>query len=140
MMIYVGIDTGTHTGVAVYDSSIKAFTMIDTMLIHKAMDFVRNLHQECQAKSIPLCVYYEDAHLRSVKWLNTGREQGAGSIKRDCNIWRDFLKDESIEAYPTKPYATKQDAKSFAEETGWTKRTSNHGRDAANIILTHFHE
>lgn len=39
-MIYIGIDTGVHTGFAVWDSSERCFLMLKTLKIHVAMELV----------------------------------------------------------------------------------------------------
>lgn len=36
--VYIGIDTGTHTGVAIWGSG--QFLLLETMAIHKAMEIV----------------------------------------------------------------------------------------------------
>ena len=40
-MIYIGIDTGVNTGVAVWDNRQRTFLQIETMMIHRAMEIVR---------------------------------------------------------------------------------------------------
>lgn len=131
--IYIGIDTGTNTGVAVYVRREKRLAWVETMPIHKAMDFIRGLNSEFDK----IFVRFEDARKR--KWFgNAGRSQlqGAGSIKRDCSIWEAFLKDERIpfEAVAPKNNKTKMKEAEFKRLTGWTKRTSSHARDAAWLV------
>ena len=62
-MIYIGIDTGVHTGIAVWDSEQKEFVMVDTMKIHEAM----NLVYDYANSDSPLQVRFEDARQR--KWI-----------------------------------------------------------------------
>lgn len=88
----IGIDTGTKTGIAIWDKSSKSFDSIETVQIHTAMKIVRDYSADYN-----ISVRVEDARLR--KWFgNSGREQlqGAGSIKRDAVIWDDFLKELGI--------------------------------------------
>jgi hypothetical protein len=129
-MTFIGIDTGKHTGIAVYNDG---FLSIETTLIHKAMEAVLSLHA-----SGDVFVRIEDARQR--RWLgNKGREalQGAGSIKRDATIWEDFLTDKKIPFEMVAPSrnSTKLSAEVFKRLTGWQGRTSEHSRDAAMLVF-----
>ena len=136
-MIYVGIDTGKNTGVAVWCSGYNRnfFSMIQTMPIHKAMKVVLDLKESYKEE---LFVIFEDARQRKY-FGDSGKEvwQGAGSIKRDAVIWEDFLTDEGIafRALPPTKGATKMTAKAFNDLTGWKHHTSEHSRDAAMIVF-----
>lgn len=128
-MIYIGIDPGTNTGVAAWDSDTHAWRSIQTMTIMEAIDLCRWMAQTQQ-----VTIIMEDARLR--KWFgNSGREQlqGAGSIKRDCTIWQEVFPD-IIKVAP-KSNKTKLSSEAFAKITGWDKRTSNHARDAAMLVF-----
>ena len=132
--IYIGIDTGTHTGLAVWKSPDKKFDFFGTMPIHKAMKIVLTWHE---THGQDLFVRFEDARQR--KWFgHADREklQGAGSIKRDCTIWEDFLKDSGIEyeAVAPRKNITKLSAQRFKLITGFKGQTSEHARDAAMLV------
>ena len=137
-MIYIGIDTGVHTGVAVWDSEQKEFVVVDTMKIHEAMNFVYNYAD----LDITLQVRFEDARQR--KWIpmsknmtgELGRAQGAGYVKAHCQIWEDYLTDYQIpfEAIAPRRNVTKLSAEQFARITGYKGRTSEHARDAAMLV------
>ena len=97
-MIYIGIDPGTHTGVAIWDSKQQEFVELATIPIHQALLKVKNYYNDNKGLS-NICVVFEDARQRT--WFgrdkNTNAKlQGAGSIKRDCSIWEDFCKDYQI--------------------------------------------
>ena len=138
-MIYIGIDPGTHTGLAAWDTKTQAFTEICTLQLHRALDKVRDIFN---ANDGNVVVVFEDARRR--KWLPRekswkeakGRAMGAGSVKRDSAIWEEFLEDSGIGYTHPAPGAgrTKWDADTFARVTGWTGRTSNHARDAALLV------
>ena len=133
-MICIGIDPGTHTGYAAWDMERNQLSAVSTLKIHKAMAFVLEVHYSGLLHSVT----FEDARLR--RWLgNKGREalQGAGSIKRDCAIWADFLGDHGITYRAVAPQAgaTKWGAEQFAKAFGWTGRTSEHARDAALLVV-----
>ena len=134
-MKLIGIDTGTHTGVAIYETISKRIERLETLPIHKAMALVLATALENPNDTH---VYFEDARLR--KWFGrSGREQlqGAGSVKRDCAIWEEYLTDYKIPFTPIAPKnnATKLTADYFAKVTGWTARTSGHARDAAMLVF-----
>lgn len=131
----VGIDTGTHTGYAVWKPLEHCFTELSTLKIHVAMRNVLNLKQLYGDK---LLVRFEDARQR--KWFgDSGREklQGAGSVKRDSKIWEDFLMDNEIDFEMVKPKArmTKLNAKTFRALSYYSGQTSEHSRDAGMLVL-----
>lgn len=137
-MIYIGIDTGVHTGIAVWDSEWKEFVMVDTMKIHEAM----NLVYDYADSDSPLQVRFEDSRQR--KWIpmsknmtaELGRAQGAGYVKAHCQIWEDFLTDYRIpfEAIAPRRNLTKLSAEQFGRITGYKGRTNEHARDAAMLV------
>ena len=134
-MKLIGIDTGTHTGVAIYETISKRIERLETLPIHKAMALVLDTALENPHNTH---VYFEDARLR--KWFGrSGREQlqGAGSVKRDCAIWEDYLTDYKLHFAPIaqKNNTTKLSADYFAKVTGWTARSSGHARDAAMLVF-----
>lgn len=140
-MIYVGIDTGTHTGYAEWNAKEKRFLSVDSVKIHQAMERIRNL-----AESHPdsLMVRVEDPRQRT--WFGTERMprdeerkklQGVGAVKRDASIWEDFLKDLGVqfEMVPPRQNVTKLSQETFRSYTGWKKKTNEHGRDAAMLVF-----
>lgn len=132
--ILIGIDPGVKTGVAVWNQSKQRFESIETMKIHEAMKLVEKY---AITNVNRLSVHFEDARQR--KWFgNSGREQlqGAGSIKRDCSIWEHFLADEKVDycMIPPKRITTKLSDVQFKRLTKWSKRTSEHSRDASMIV------
>lgn len=130
----VGIDPGVDTGFAIWDAEAQALRDVSTESIVSAMLRVQALQAEGSLHSVT----YEDARLRT--WFGSkGREalQGAGSIKRDCQVWAEWLAHIGCPYRAVSPRAkgAKVDASTFARLTNWTKRTSNHGRDAAMLVL-----
>lgn len=137
MAILIGIDTGTNTGLAVWDSRRRGFLEVKTYKIHQAMQRVMDFSLIAEKEETTLKVYFEDARLR--KWYTGGAEkkQGAGSIKRDAVIWQDFLTDLGIEFSSVAPHKgmTKLKPEYFERLTGWKGRTSHHARDAAMLVF-----
>ena len=136
-MIYIGIDPGTHTGVAIWDNKQQDFVELETLPIHQALIKVMMWRDRI---GHDLQVVFEDARQRT--WFgrdkNTNAKlQGAGSIKRDCSIWEDFLTDYEIpfRAVPPQKGCTKWTEEYFKMVTGWKGKTSNHSRDAAVLVF-----
>lgn len=137
-MLLIGIDTGTHTGIAVYDTLKRKLIDVNTLPLHRALRLVLSYNKENY-----LHVVFEDARKR--KWIpnsgdprkEAGRRMGAGAVKRDAAIWEEFLKDEGIPYTAQAPAkgATKWNAELFAKITGWRQRTSEHSRDAALLVF-----
>lgn len=132
--LVIGVDPGVRTGLATWSRDQRKLLAVETLGITQAMDIIRATRDSGALHS----VRFEDARLR--KWFgSSGREQlqGAGSIKRDCAIWEEFLRGlVGVPFLPVSPKAkgAKLDAAAFARLTGWTGRTSEHGRDAAALV------
>lgn len=137
-MIYVGIDTGVNTGIAVWREG--EFRLIETVGIVKAMALVIAYVDQVEDD---ITVVIEDARLRT--WIPReksnaeyrGKLMGAGSVKRDASIWEEFcqLYDVNLLRVPPKNNTTKLSADAFARITGWKGRTSEHARDAAMLVF-----
>ena len=137
-MLYIGIDPGVNTGFAVWDAATSDFRVVCTYgiveALHEALDWAENWNTT---------LVVEDARKR--QWLPReknlseyrGKLMGAGSIKRDCEIWEEFaaLYGIPIQFIPPRKGLTKWDAETFNKMTGWTGRTSNHARDAAMLVF-----
>ena len=135
-MIFIGIDTGTHTGIAVWNSEENKFIDIKTLMLHQALQMVITMCQIWKRENV--MVLFEDARQR--KWFGRNSEEkkiGAGYVKRDAVIWEQFCTDYGIafRALPPAKGATKLGADYFKRLTGWSKRTSEHARDAAMIVF-----
>ena len=138
MAICIGIDPGTHTGFAVWDTGSQAFLAVKTLPLHRALAEVSGYI----GNGVALHVFVEDARKR--RWFPReksaseyrGRLMGAGAAKRDSAIWEEFLSDNGVVFTMHKPTAggTKWDAEPFARFTGYKGRTSEHSRDAALLV------
>jgi hypothetical protein len=138
VMIVVGIDPGVHTGFAVVRDG-KLIEMASPAL--NALEAMRQVEDLANgARPNPILVVFEDARLiggmhgaaRGSKEANA-RAQGAGSIKRDCQLWADHLGALGVAymAVSPKEKGAKLDADRFRQVTGWTLPTNEHSRDAA---------
>ena len=131
-MIVIGIDPGVKTGMAVYNTKTKQILEVGTCMIHEGFEAVLSY------KPLIKLVRIEDARKR--KWLGANardKQQGAGSVKRDCKAWEDFLTAKGIPFELVSPGATrtKVTAAYFKQLTGLETRTSNHARDAAMLVI-----
>lgn len=139
-MIWIGIDTGVHTGLAIWDGNGRRFLSIEQLKIHRAMGVV-----EALAKANPGAVRARVEDARQRKWIpnmgsfrnEIGRAKGAGSVERDCSIWEDFLADINVPCEMVAPRnnVTKLRQEAFANMTGWNQRTNEHERDAAMLVF-----
>lgn len=134
-MIHIGIDPGVTTGFAVWDSKLKRFRTIESLKIHEAMDVVSELGT---LNAGSLKVWIEDARKRT--WYGSKSKekmQGAGSVKRDCKIWEEFLTDLNIPFEMIHPQkgCTKISEDYFKKVAGYSETSSEHGRDAAMLVI-----
>lgn len=132
-MILIGIDPGVNTGIAAVKDG-KLFGA-ETVTACRAEQAILVFRQEFAGKIV---VYFEDARLRT--WFGSkGREalQGAGSIKRDCQRWEEWLIHHGISFCKVAPKnnKTKLTAEQFKRITGWEGRTNEHSRDAAMLVM-----
>jgi len=133
--LIIGIDPGVNTGIAIWDVADKSFLTIKTVMAVQAEILVLQMCVEGRK----VLVRYEDARCRLWfgKEKGTAQLQGAGSIKRDCSRWEEFLTHHQIpfEEVAPKNNRTKMSAEEFKRLTGWLSKTSNHARDAAALIF-----
>lgn len=134
---YIGIDAGVNTGFAVWDKVDKKFAEIATYTILQAMARVKVWYDNPTLQN-KIFVRVEDA--RKVKYkTDPVKSQGAGSVKRDCSIWEEFLTGLGMAFEMPRPNKaiTKWDAIQFKKYTGYTGLTSKHARDAAMLVFNY---
>lgn len=64
-MIYIGIDTGTNTGIAVWDNRQRSFVSVGCVAIHKAMRIVEEYCQKALEAGTRCIVRVEDPRQRT---------------------------------------------------------------------------
>lgn len=141
-MIYIGIDTGTNTGIAVWDNRQRSFVSVGCVAIHKALKMVEEYAQKALEAGTKIVVRVEDPRQRTwyepmTREQERSKLQGVGSVKRDASIWEDFLEDLGVEFEMVAPKRnmTKLPQSTFNRITGWKGRTNEHGRDAAMLVF-----
>jgi hypothetical protein len=146
-MIAIGIDTGSNTAVAVWDTDEQAIISLTTYrgAMYGALRQVEQVAAEAEGRVL---IRFEDARMRRwVPWYkderrNRGRAQGAGYVKAHCQIWEDFLRDLSarnprvdVKAIAPGRNTTKLSAEAFNRITGWQGKSNEHERDAAMLVF-----
>lgn len=129
-MIAIGIDTGIHTGIAIWDMKTKEFELLKTMKILDAMEII------LQQTELIQTIIVEDA--RQVRFKTSPEKaKGAGSVCRDASIWEDFCRKHNFAFQMKRPnkHLTKLDEVVFAKITGYKERTSSHARDAGMLVF-----
>ena len=136
--IIIGIDPGVNTGYAMSMDGTGAILELLTTKIHTAMSKVQALNR-CYNMSHGIYCFVEDPNKRV--WFGPEKNyrdkaQGAGSVKRDFSIWRDFLEDEDIPMIPVAPkdIAT-VNHEMFCRLTKWAGKTNEHNRKAGLLVF-----
>jgi hypothetical protein len=133
--LYIGIDPGRKTGIAVYDPEKKSL-LLDTLKLHEAFRQVSKLRDiwdiEVVIENPNLWTHFQNTKNAKAKL------QGAGSVKRDYSAWTDFLDDYGIPYRGVRPDKTRNlyagQVEMFAKITGYTKRSSEHARVAGLLV------
>lgn len=131
-MRVIGIDPGTHTGVAVYEGGV--LQQLDTIAPWNFRGEVIDLLR-------PDMVVFEDSTLQSHVWVSA---RGAAGLKIARNIgeidaWCKLIKAEcgamniAYRQVSPKDKGAKMAAESFDRLTGWTGNSNQHTRDAAVV-------
>lgn len=137
--VYIGIDTGVNTGVAVWSKGRKCFLKLEKMSIHRAFNVVLDYYLNERFNLIRVRI--EDARKRSVAKGNPDyykKLQGAGSVKRDAKAWEDFCTDYAIPFEMVAPQSntTKVTTESFRQMTGLYVEC-HHTKDAAMLVMNY---
>lgn len=141
-VIVVGIDPGVTTGIAVWSVPNQQLASLHQLGQYEAFKLILGLASRYGAGN--MLVRYEDANLR--QWIprkatekgERGRAQGAGHIKRSCQLWEEMLEAEGIphEAVAPKDKATKARAKLHVAAV-WSGKAREHEADAASMVIGH---
>lgn len=134
--ISIGIDPGKNTGFAVFCHTEKRLIECRTLLIHEALEIVRHIAEYDEHTEVVIEDPFTWVPFRRQKADNS-RLQGAGSVKRDFTIWKDFCESNKIQYRTVKLQSAKKKlpAKQFFQLTGWSEKSSVHARDAAMLVF-----
>lgn len=138
---WIGIDPGVNTGFAIWDSKERRFTHVETGPIHKWMTKISWMNKFGDQSVDKNIVIVEDARKRKHDpGLTPEKAQGAGSVKRDCKIWEDFLTELGVNFKMVAPngklnaIAKAQNLKLWQANCKWAERTTEHARVAAMLV------
>lgn len=146
-IIFIGIDPGTHTGIAFYNSWNKTLTL-KTCSFWEAINEIETLLYADLSDDIKIIAYIEDntqnrpVFKKRLDGKNLAMSlkiaQNVGSNKRDCQLWFGFFERMEIEYHkirPTKRSLTKISKIYFEKITGYKSRSSEHSRDAGMLVF-----
>lgn len=138
----IGIDPGTKTGIAIWNIEKQCFySIFTTNIVDALLTILGDIEQDIRKTEYigikETIIRIENPNLR--KWYghnSNSKLQGAGSIKRDFTIWKEFFEyyDLAYEEVNPKNIKTKVPSSYFKKLTGWEGRTTEHSRDAAMMV------
>lgn len=132
MSVVMGIDPGTHTGIALFEGG--KLTTLQTIEPHQLVEVIETV--------MPARVVFEDSRLISPTWKRGVSNAAQLKIARDvgqidawCRLIVATCERLQIPAHGISPKAkgAKLSAEQFAVLTGWTGRSNEHSRDAACV-------
>jgi len=145
--ISIGIDTGTHTGFAVWDNKGKIFLELKSYSIIEAIERFNfyNFNGDYKIKTVRIedvrqnkpIFSYRLADSKSVRY-SLSIAQRVGMVKRDCAIWEELMKNSGVNfqmVRPTKTTMTKLNSQTFKNITKYQERTNEHTRDAGMLVF-----
>lgn len=138
-MIYIGIDAGRKTGVALWDAARQKFNRVSTL------DFwglINLLDQYREIGTDFFRVVIENPNLNKPTFARKGetrqmgmkRSQDVGRNKEQSFLIMEYCKNHKIPFTDIRPTQTKWSSETFKRLTGYTGRTNEHTRDAARLV------
>ena len=138
----IGIDPGIQTGIAI--SRNRQIINVKTSTFWDCIDLIRSMRQ------MGIQVIIEDPNYNKPVFTKKGANnmyqyqriaQNVGSNKREASLIIEFCCRNKIVVTPIPPLRGplhKINADKFKQYTGYDKPTSQHGRDAAMLIVGRF--
>ena len=140
--IRIGIDPGAETGFSVIRDG--RLWVVETTDFWGATELIRIYNDQQRFIELNLVVYIEAPQLVPPTFnrgqgrkVNEKISQNVGENKAHSKLLIEYCERNNIEVVPVKPSGgplTKMDDAFFRKLTGWTKRTSQHSRDAVSMI------
>jgi len=140
VMLHIGIDGGTKTGFAIWDSRLKKFTELKTVDFWTAYYMVQHYVPE------EVRVYIEDPSQNKPVFKRPGMRdyeyakkcQNVGMVKRESTLLIEGLERlgyKVTKVRPTKGSLTKMNKDRFRTLTKHQGTSSEHSRDAAMMVF-----
>lgn len=153
MKLYLGIDPGRQTGIAVYDPKEKKILSLHLLDFWSTIDFIENFESMIKGKEemlfasddfeLELEVVIEDPNLNAPTFLHKkmgvqvalSKAQDVGRNKEQAFLLMDYMTRKKINFKTSKPTQSKWDAKQMAQIARWTGPSNEHNRDAARLVF-----
>jgi len=153
--IFLGLDGGNHVGFAVWDKQGKQFLNLSTVDFWEAIKLIDYWENWCQMNAKTLVSVVEDVSANkpvfklagvylhtpgahSQKLSAAGKvAEGVGRVKQTSDLLIKYCEKKCSQVIKLKPGGrsmTKMKADAFKKITGYSKRTSEHARDAAMLV------
>ncbi len=137
---YIGIDPGVKTGYALWRDDTLHVSTTTFWAMAGTLEQFANIHEP-----ETVTVVIEDPNLNRPVWFN-GKgannhatalkvAQSVGSNKRDAQLLIELAESLGFDVCRIRPTKQKWNRQTFERITGYTSRTSEHGRDAARLIV-----
>lgn len=135
----VGIDAGTHTGLAVWKTGEKRLMRVETLDFWSAYDAVQAYPKDTTLVVIENPAAIRGQYGRHVKAGRVGLNiaQKVGGVKRESELFAQGLERLGYVVVRVTPQGGKWDAATFQRITLWKGRTSSHARDASRLVVGH---
>lgn len=144
-MVYIGIDGGKQTGVAIWGGEPKQL-LVRTVTFWGCVDLVRAVLDfkeipNLGLKVVGLTIVIEDVTKNKPTFRRRGQREGVidrmaqnvGSVKRETELLIERFEQWGLTVKRVPP-SKKLSAATFKRWTGYTGRTSQHARDAAMLV------
>lgn len=141
-MIYIGIDPGKNTGIAVWNTSTKTLE-VHTFSFWQAIKFLETKKIEYEVLNIKYKVVLEDPNQNKPIFDKKGATnaamklrvaQNVGSNKRDAQLLHEFLELYDIDITIVKPITSKWKREDFLKFTKYQGPASQHAIDASKLV------
>lgn len=137
-MIYVGIDPGANTGIATWRPAGQVLTIYPA----KQFWFAWQQCHQIQSTYSDAIFVVEDPNANPPIFPRkiTGRKrdrlaQNVGMNKRDAKLWLEYFRWRGWNHKAVRPSSSKWSKEDLKRITGYTGRSSEHGRDAAKLVF-----
>lgn len=133
----MGIDPGVATGVCLYDRQERKIVLAETLDFHGTIDLCRKdyppdtvdiIIEDCRAHRSLYARYDAKGGMKLRRIA-----QNVGQVKRETGLLIESLRRLGYTVVTEVPISHKWDSETLRRITGWTKRTSQHARDAVKL-------
>jgi hypothetical protein len=144
--IAIGIDPGVSTGFAVWDIRAKKFSLICTLDFWSTIDKIKEYHSHYGDNLLVVIenpngnkpVFFKKGVKSNAMAIRVG--QNVGSNKREASLLIEYCNINGISVKEVVPKGSKNKKgkvtkEYFAKISGYTERTSQHGRDAGMLVV-----